>query len=68
MTKAKKFVGEVFKSTSDKTSYATEIIHDVPSAKVAEIVSSRMEKPNYRSHVILPESDGEFTLIFILDA
>jgi hypothetical protein len=68
MTKAKNKVGEVFKSQSDKTAYTTEIIHDVPAAQVAAIVANRMSKPKYRSHVLLPEDDGEFTLIFVFDA
>jgi hypothetical protein len=68
MTTPKKKAGQVFKSESDSTSYTTEIIHDVPAAQVAAIVVDRQSKPKYRSHVLLPEDDAEFTLIFIFDA
>jgi hypothetical protein len=57
-----------FTSESPKTSYKTEILHDVAANDVASIVADRMQKPGYRSHTILPEDDGEFTLIFIYDA
>lgn len=57
-----------FTSESARTAYKTEILHDVAASDVASTVADRMQKPKYRSHVILPEDDGEFTLIFIYDA
>jgi hypothetical protein len=56
-----------FTSKSPKTAYRTEILHDVAADDVAPTVADRMKKPKYRSHTILPEDDGEFTLIFIYD-
>jgi len=56
-----------FKSKSANTSYRTEIIHDVPAADVAGIIQEKSKETGYRTHAILPESDGEFTLIFVFD-
>jgi hypothetical protein len=56
-----------FTSKSAKTAYKIEILHDVAAGDVATKVADRMQKPKYRSHKILPEDDGEFTLIFFYD-
>ena len=57
-----------FTAKSAKTAYKTEILHDVAANDVASIVADRMKNTKYRSHTILPEDNGEFTLIFIYDA
>lgn len=56
------------KSASAKTAYTTKIIHDVPGDRVAAVVAEQTQDPNFRTYTILPEDDGEFTLIFIFDA
>jgi hypothetical protein len=57
-----------FVSQSPKTAYKTEILHDVPADQVESTVDERTKRPGYRTHVILPEGNNEFTLIFIYDA
>jgi hypothetical protein len=56
-----------FTSKSAKTACKIEILHDVAAGEVATKVAVRMnnpKNPKCRSYKILPEDDGEFTLIF----
>ncbi len=56
-----------FTSKSAKTACKIEILHDVAAGDVATTVAERMKNPKCRSYKILPEDDGEFTLIFFYD-
>jgi|688.fasta_scaffold1076572_2 hypothetical protein len=60
----------VTKVTTAETSasvnnYRAEFVHNVKGTNVASEVAKRR---GYRTYNILPEPDGEFTLIFIYDA
>lgn len=65
--KSKKKVSKVspLGEEAEPQAYRYEILEDVPGDQVQELVEARRRDPDYVTHNIEAEDDGEFTLFFV---